>query len=414
MGQIYFNSQHLNIWLGTDEQRDAHAVISLIRDAASKLQLLWAESGNQFMPWPQVTLNDIFNGHDTKTIAKLHDMLRLPWFSRVWIVQESGLSSDGTSRWGFQELSWVNLFTLCMFLYENRDTLGLHSSLNVTPFYLYVNFRKPSRDKQEEDLETAHSGFLDSLSVARSFQATGPKDKVYAFLAYPMALRRDLGQGRAYLDYRDSFTTASEYGIIPDYSKSTYSVYTELAANLILKSRSLRILAYVKHGENISDELPSWVPRWNQDQSGIILGATPINWFSASRGTEDVMPAIRNERELLVRGLIIDTIRGQSSPFQGYQFLFHEVPGWESIQPGNPLKELMEGIGPVLSSLASPYADILLAFALYLTDGMMGDEAGETNPAQFMANFSVYRLAKAQQLNSVFTNGNDDLLVAMQ
>lgn len=117
----------------------------------------------------------------------------------------------------------------------------------------------------------------------------------------------------------------------------------------------------------------------------------------------------------MVRGVIVDSIRGQGSPFQGPQFLFDQVFGsGEYIRPGNPLEELMEGVGPILSQMPSPYADIILAFALCLTDGVMGSEAGESNSTQFMANFSAYRLAKAQQLKSVFTNGNEDVLKVMQ
>jgi Heterokaryon incompatibility protein (HET) len=414
MGQIYFKSQHLNIWLGPNERGDAHAVFSLIRDAATKIQMLWRESGNQYVPWPHITLDNIFNGHDTKAIDGLHQMLRLPWFGRVWIVQESGLSSDGTLRWGAEELKWLDLFTLYMFLHTNRETLGFKASLNVTPFYLYLNYRIPARDRQETDLETSHRSFLDTLSVARSFQATDPKDKVYAFLAYPMALGRDLGEGCTYLDSRGSFTAATEYDITPDYSKLTYSIYTELGVKFLQKSKTLQILHFVKHGEKIVDLLPSWIPRWDEKQPGLVLGTDLGSWYNASRGTENAIPMVQNEHELVVRGLIIDTIRGQGSPFQGYQFLFDEVPGWENIQPGNPLEELMEGVGPILSSIPSPYADIILAFALCLTDGLMGSEAGESNSTQFMANFSAYRLKKAQQLKSVFTNGNEDMLKAMQ
>jgi hypothetical protein len=98
MGQIYRKAQHLNIWLGPDEKGDAERVFSLIRDATAKIESLLAASD---MEWchPSVTLDDIFHGYDSDTRTALQNMFFLPWFYRVWIVQENGLSEQATFQW---------------------------------------------------------------------------------------------------------------------------------------------------------------------------------------------------------------------------------------------------------------------------------------------------------------------------
>jgi hypothetical protein len=204
-------------------------------------------------------------------------------------------------------------------------------------------------------------------------------------------------------------------GIIPDYAKSVTGIYQELGIKFLGVTRSIRLLSSVAHNGTINDDLPSWIPRWDQGRGlGQSLGLDPPKWYNASRDTEKTV-FVQEGRHLKLRGLITDTIQGVSSEFQGAQFLFHHVSGsGEAFGPGNPIEELLEAVGPYLSRLASPYPDIILALALTLTDGMMGPEPGDSNLVQFQANFSAYRIAKAKQLNTVWTGGDQAALKKLE
>jgi hypothetical protein len=222
----------------------------------------------------------------------------------------------------------------------------------------------------------------------------------------------DEKDGRQFLDDKGSFTAGSELGIKPDYNKTLPQIYTELGVKYIEKTQSLRILSSVNHKDSIKDDIPSWIPCWDQGRTfGKALGLIPPSWYTASRGKEAAISIMQDGRALKVHGIILDTIRGTSSPFQGAQFLFRPVSGSGSdINPGNPLEELMEAAGPILSTMPCTYPDIILALALSLTDDMLATSPAESNPSQFVANFAAYRIAKARQLNTVWTGGNEDML----
>ena len=88
--------------------------------------------------------------------------------------------------------------------------------------------------------------FSEVLHWARVHLSTDPRDYVYSLLGHPSAV------------------VSGQLLIEPVYTIPTAQVYTNLVVNIIRRTRSLHILAFVDHGEEPNPMgLPTWVPDWH-------------------------------------------------------------------------------------------------------------------------------------------------------
>src|ERR1700761_5531827 len=89
MGTIYANAKHVVIWLGRDEDGIACDWFDLISSTNSCLdrQLViygaWPKIPTLVKPYPICDSQSQWN--------KVRKMFWLPWFTRVWVIQEAGL-----------------------------------------------------------------------------------------------------------------------------------------------------------------------------------------------------------------------------------------------------------------------------------------------------------------------------------
>lgn len=99
------------------------------------------------------------------------------------------------------------------------------------------------------------------LHSTRSFQATDPRDKVFALFGLS-------GESRT----PDSWPKA----LLPNYGRSTRDVYTEVTLYCIQRTRTLTILSQVDNEPGDDMEYPSWVPRWDVRHSAGSLSAYAV------------------------------------------------------------------------------------------------------------------------------------------
>jgi hypothetical protein len=155
----------------------------------------------------------------------LMDFLALPYFNRVWILQEVGLSRLVTFIVGARELRWTGATASKM--------LDLCSALGVrAPSILRWS---PAR-RPEEELDV-----LAVLSKSRNCSATNARDKVYALL------------GLMHPAFSATFPV--------DYSLSVSEVFTKLAVHCLNKGH-FDVLQHCHYGYD-SESQPTWVPRWD-------------------------------------------------------------------------------------------------------------------------------------------------------
>lgn len=95
-------------------------------------------------------------------------------------------------------------------------------------------------------IQTSSPGFLDALVLARDFECTDPRDRIYGLW--------NLAQDKAGLDFN------------PGYSKPYHQVYAEFTRAWALQHGSLDFLGAVEATQGSSEfynVAPSWCPNWN-------------------------------------------------------------------------------------------------------------------------------------------------------
>lgn len=170
-------------------------------------------------------------------------LLDRPWFSRMWIVQEASNARKLTVLVGNCSIAWDRFCLIQMWVQARYHVLGLGPDFYISILGLeLVAFFRRLLTSSIEGLE-----LLPCLQICRGFQATDPRDKIYAMMGLLSTSAR---------------TDALKAGIlIPDYKLSVRDVYINLTRWHITQSKTLEILNYtLEHDENDENRLPSWVP----------------------------------------------------------------------------------------------------------------------------------------------------------
>ncbi|KAG9311139.1 hypothetical protein JVU11DRAFT_9054 [Chiua virens] len=207
--------------------------------------------------------------------------------------------------------------------------------------------------------EVRFRNFTHLIDNARLFQATDPRDKIYAFLERSLARSNS---GKSFIE--------------PDYRKSTLEVYREAAIKLIQKGQSIDILCAVQHDSNaatIDPDFPSWVPSRNNDFP------------------PELVPMDSASNSLTVRGIFFHSICSHTLPLHAPQFDLTESDRLDD----NPVR-LIWSAGKLDTTDASyPSGDPMKkAFIAALT-------AGASSLGTFDADFASYWLRIFESVPSV-------------
>jgi len=298
------------------------------------------------------------------------ELVRNPWFTRIWVIQEVALASSIRVFYGTSQFSWALLeaaITTCFrhpglasFLditrEEKNSLTRLLLPLSPVTFYIITEFRQRVRDNK--------MSFASALYESKVFAATNPRDHVFGLLGfYREQSNSEHLEDNSKPSYEYSATTLFNYiaerfihiykgnlsagepnagestiQAIPDqikpmYAKSVTKVYKDVAKYLLDQDHPLRLLSYAGIGfpdldtaqpfneENSFDTetLPSWCPDWSRKPMGVILGydARRQDHYSAGgRMSEKPKCSPKDEHaSLILRGRILDTIATLGQPF---------------------------------------------------------------------------------------------------
>lgn len=317
MGSVYENARQLHVWLGTDEFGISHDLFDTIRMCIHHLH---AYKDPSKVPYITSDFNESPDrGRNSTTL------LSLPWFTRVWVVQEVALSKHAQLHWGNATLDFADLIELAC-LYDGSSKISnLLGGYNLTLRFLKTLFRcvyrtygktefwgsdKPYYFKRLSDRHPLQSGlFLDVLIIGKALNASENKDHIYAFLGSPLSL---YDEGRTVVE--------------PDYSKSEEEVNLELADTLLKSPESPYVLCFVQHGtadEVTGSKGPSWVPRWRTDTAEwrptFTIGNIGLG-YRAGGSPEKMQFQIRDAKVLNVQGLVFDQLSWTSEKLRSRNF----------------------------------------------------------------------------------------------
>ncbi|KAE9373754.1 HET-domain-containing protein [Stipitochalara longipes BDJ] len=210
MADIYQKATQVVVWLG-EEADDSNLAIGVLEQLAA-------------------ASNDAkVRSFGDRAMKAFESLFQRQWWQRIWVIQEVAVAKQVNIVCGMKSLHWNVLETglSALDIFEGQEWVerlrGHGIGLGI------VRMRN----------NYTRLAFLDILKMAKSHDASDPRDKVYAIL------------GLTKLGW-----------IMPDYSISASQVYKSLAQKLITETRNLDALGYTAGWRTA--EIPSWVPDWSQ------------------------------------------------------------------------------------------------------------------------------------------------------
>jgi hypothetical protein len=300
MRDIYSLAGAVDVWLGPAADNSDFAIefIGQLREILPTMS-----SENDFGYNVQAEL-------ERKTNSKINDwkwsavnkLLERPWFTRVWVVQEVGLSTGNVQFiCGDRAIDWGSLVDFLEKLIALQAlSVITKAKPNGDPDYLGAT-RVPAAIIQMRLIlglyakrESGSLRLQEAIQYGIVCKATNPRDKIYGL--YGIAAVRDPKMA-------------------PDYNKSVQQVYIEVARHLMTTNRSLDLLsdAGITYEDRLSS-LPSWVPNLNVDRNPR-LGSPSEMAYHAGGNTSPVFHWKKGANDLIMRGYLLDTVTHQTSYF---------------------------------------------------------------------------------------------------
>ncbi|KAK2601456.1 hypothetical protein N8I77_010904 [Diaporthe amygdali] len=195
------------------------------------------------------------------------DFFQLPYFSRIWILQEIALSKDLRAIFGATEVPYSSTFTRDRML----TMFGSPITVALLPSAILLH---------EDDRFRGSASLLQGLQLGRPCKATKAEDKVFGVLGMVHPQQR--------------------HGLYADYESGVTDVYVRAAKQLIendggsLRSVLGSIICNMTIAGTFGKEtpgpydLPSWVPDWRQQREltrmcGWTFEERLINWYPGSK-----------------------------------------------------------------------------------------------------------------------------------
>ena len=265
MRSIYRQARQVLVWLGMTNAEHAGPAFEIVEKIFQRQSV--PPAGEAWSP-----------------VAAL---FALPWFWRLWCIQEIVLCSKAVMLWGKYRIEWGMLSYAAGWIrttgYEIIHHMPMPGVYNgYMMYYMYNNSAKQP------------ISFLSLLMVTRQFGASDPRDRVFALLGLPCS---------------DASPEHSQLFLAPDYTKSKKQVYLEVAKAILHAGNNLLLLSTVQHGINVVEDIPSWVPQWDRVFTHTLAPADPhTRTFNASPRSTGSVFAISDENILTVTGVQFDRI----------------------------------------------------------------------------------------------------------
>jgi hypothetical protein len=292
MRDIYATAHQVIVWLG-----DAGPNSGLAIDFISKHVVFHQGAIDESQLLESLRENDAALAF--KTLGG--DLLKRPWWFRVWVWQEIACAKRATVRCGPFEVPWDQLVGAVVFADRNHVTTNQLTEAELQRGVFYAPFKEMQMYRRTRFLGNPIK-LLDLLCSSLRCGATDPKDKVFALLG---------------------LATDSESPFLsPDYSKTLSQVYIDLVRFFVERDNRLDILCASTHEKPYS-ELPSWVPDWSDNsQISNILAIVTLDaeiyrryYYNASLNSTADAELLGDGNLLSVSGFGDDTIESVGKLF---------------------------------------------------------------------------------------------------
>ena len=255
----------------------------------------------------------------------LRELLRRPWFQRLWILQEVVVGKKLEMVCGSLKFGWDSLIEATLVL-EAYDELAELQTPGRNAFLQFSRTRASYTSGQ--NLE--YLPLL--LGPARLLRCSEPRDRIYAI----SGIARNL-----------------EHQSAPkDYSLPIETIYVHTALDIIRDTKSLQIFSAVEECTDLV--LPSWTPDWRMNLNYPPLDDPQQAKFWTSQNRYHRFEDSFNLGQLIAYGKIVDVV--ETIFDHAFEDLDYELASLQQILP------ILE-IDKVLRNHAE-----INAIALYLSD----------------------------------------------
>jgi hypothetical protein len=238
MRDICSRADQVLMWLGKDDSSEALLAMDLINDIASSYL---ASPDLPMSLWFPTDVELRHRGLPLRASPSwnaLDNMLELPYFTRIWIIQEIAVAQAVIVMWGTSEISWATV----KLAWRAAYMLNLHLKDTVTqdpcPSLSILNL--PALFEPIRPWNT-----LLGFSMA-FYGATDPRDRVFALIGLA-----------------DDSTPLKA-----NYRMTTSEVYAQATVHLIKTSKNLFVLSFSHNASpNSTSEFQSWAICWTRTNS---------------------------------------------------------------------------------------------------------------------------------------------------
>ncbi|KAF2692280.1 HET-domain-containing protein [Lentithecium fluviatile CBS 122367] len=309
MHHIYARARRVVVWLGRDRggyaQGAFRVLCALANDYYSAVYEA-LEDGTAVMKLgmpscPPFSSRDLWKS--------VHMFFQNRWFLRMWVLQEIVLARGATVTWGVYNIDWDIIGAAIHVIRSDQTLHTLLESRTLQNAFFMEHLRtlhRPCYKKEKQEASGETRPFLHLLDIARSFDVTEPRDKVYGLLGFPT---------------RDASLETNVF-IVPDYGLAVSDVYTDVARKVLETDRALNVLSFVVRSEDIVGGdgmgMPSWVPNWMcKDIAYPFMGFQRGNWHRAGTARELEVMDTTDAKTLCLKGVVVDVLRevGARIPF---------------------------------------------------------------------------------------------------
>lgn len=335
MGSIYDRATEVLVWLGEDTHSlatDAFKVMVAINTMVTNgTQRTWYDADQDLIVTKgiknvaplRVSRDNLAPLLQDKTLEAIKQLYQLPWFTRVWVLQEVGLATKATAYWGGECIDFGEIAMFIWSAMNDHDlkgrldegvirvlSKGPYSALwNIWSTYekknSWINASPPLKAWADHIANECNLDFVLVLEASRVFNATDARDHIYAFLGHPRARR----QG--------SESTI----VVADYELSLEHLLRTVAERLAMSSLNFLVQVQNTVESLAQSESCSWVPYWSiNDRSAPI--AFWEAWDASLRVSTHYAPQVSTHGpELMVSAVIFDHVGYQSNVARGLDSL---------------------------------------------------------------------------------------------
>jgi heterokaryon incompatibility protein (HET) len=327
MGDIYAQAIAVIVWLG-EETTGSELAIDFIEENFEVDQI----TGYAISKLLEKSVKEL--EYIPAWIALGQDLLRRPWWKRMWVIQEIASARQARILCGSRLFHWHKLWCATrvawdhgLDIFQSDDGYNLFWTVeNKSEYRFRRHFGEP-RPLQELLINNISSSAKD------------PRDMIFSLLGIVTDVE-DAPELRA------------------DYSLSVETVYTNFVKFNVRKYQCLDIICKSKHPKKLKN-LPSWVPDWSNVREKASLGLPNFSpsaekrgcyIYRASQGRPPDYEFLANDTILSVEALLIDKISQMGTECsRGNGQFYIDIVSWQSLVFNN-MKEPYIGGGNLITA----------------------------------------------------------------